>query len=487
MNLFRRKKKAPATENKRFWHDVKTVSKREPLIKEIQWSMPTVAGTTMDNSLSTSFNRKGMVAGGMPELQADWYLSQGFIGYPLMAFIAKHWLVDKACGMPARDSIRQGYKVDCDHADVIKALTKLDRKHNINKLMREHIQTGRRFGGSAALFLVESTDPDYYVNPFNPDGVTPGSYKGIKVIDPMHMHPVVDSGNVQDPASPHYMRPTYWRIGGSDYHYTHFVMFIPYPVADIAKPTYNYFGVSVPERIYERVYAAERTANEAPELAMTKRLGTAEVPDLEEADIDGMYEQFEALQAFRDNFGTMILPAGSNYTQHETALADLDTTIMTQYQLVAAGANVPATKLLGTTPKGFNATGEYEEGIYREELESIQANDLDPLLVRHYEMLARSEGLGAHEVSIQWEALDSPTAKEFAEINNLKAQTAVAYQQTGAIDGEDIRNALKVDVDSDYFGLKEAEFVDEEEDNPNQEAAELGGEPEEGDTGGLTA
>ncbi len=35
---------------------------------------------------------------------------------------------------------------------------------------------------------------------------------------------------------------------------------------------YNYFGVSVPERIYERVYASERTANEAPQLAMTKRL-----------------------------------------------------------------------------------------------------------------------------------------------------------------------------------------------------------------------
>ena len=30
---------------------------------------------------------------------------------------------------------------------------------------------------------------------------------------------------------------------------------------------------------------------------------------------------------------------------------------MTQYQLAASVANVPATKLLGTQPKGFNATG----------------------------------------------------------------------------------------------------------------------------------
>ena len=57
---------------------------------------------------------------------------------------------------------------------------------------------------------------------------------------------------------------------------------------------------------------------------------------------------------------------------------------MSQYQLVAAAANVPATKLLGTTPKGFNATGEYEEASYHEELESIQANDLSRLLARHH-------------------------------------------------------------------------------------------------------
>ena len=31
--------------------------------------------------------------------------------------------------------------------------------------------------------------------PYNEDGVTPDSYKGIKIIDPMHMHPVMEAGN----------------------------------------------------------------------------------------------------------------------------------------------------------------------------------------------------------------------------------------------------------------------------------------------------
>ena len=63
---------------------------------------------------------------------------------------------------------------------------------------------------------------------------------------------------------------------------------------------------------------------------------------------------------------------------------------MTQYQLVAAAAGVPATKLLGTSPKGFNATGEFEESSYGEELESIQQHDLSPLVNRHHLLLIRS-------------------------------------------------------------------------------------------------
>ena len=56
----------------------------------------------------------------------------------------------------------------------------------------------------------------------------------------------------------------------------------------------------------------------------------------------------------RDNYGVKVIDKDAeDLTQFDTGLADLDVTIMTQYQLVAAIAGVPATKLLGTTPKGF--------------------------------------------------------------------------------------------------------------------------------------
>ncbi len=40
-------------------------------------------------------------------------------------------------------------------------------------------------------------------------------------------------------------------------------------------------------------------------------------------------------------------------------------------------------------------------------------------------------------------------------MNLKKAQAAVAYAGIGAIDGEDVREQLRRDKDSDYFGLAE--------------------------------
>lgn len=141
---------------------------------------------------------------------------------------------------------------------------------------------------------------------------------------------------------------------------------------------------------------------------------------------------------------------------------------MTQYQIVAAAAGVPATKLLGTTPKGFNATGEYEHASYHEELETIQSNDLTPLVNRHHLMVMRSEvepalGLvpGSVRVEVDWLPVDSPSAKEYAEINKIKSDTDTALTALGAIDAVDVRNRLRGDKNSDYADLHEVERPEE--------------------------
>ncbi|MCG1018573.1 anti-CBASS protein Acb1 family protein, partial [Mycetohabitans sp. B4] len=107
----------------------------------------------------------------MPAAQVGWYASQSFIGYQLCALIAQHWLVDKACTMPGKDAIRNGYTVTVNDgtgvdAGVIDAIRREDKRFRINHHMREFVRMGRVFGIRIAMFVVQSTDPEYYAKPF---------------------------------------------------------------------------------------------------------------------------------------------------------------------------------------------------------------------------------------------------------------------------------------------------------------------------------
>lgn len=404
----------------------------------------------------------------IPETQVMWYASQSFIGYQLCAMIAQHWLVSKACLMPAKDATRNGYEITVNDGtevspDILDAMRKADVAYNINKNLIQFVQMGRVFGIRVAMFVVDSDDKEYYSKPFNPDGVTPGSYKGISQIDPYWITPQLDNEAAGNPAAINFYEPTWWNINGKLVHRTHLVIFRTEEVPDVLKPMYIYGGIPIPQKVYERVYGADRTANEAPMLALTKRMDVMKTDAAAALANEGDFTKRMQQWTFnRDNYGIKIIDREDDMLQFDLSLADLDAVIMTQYQLVAAAANVPATKLLGTQPKGFNSTGEYEEANYHEELESIQTHDLTPLLDRHHLLLMRSDiaphfNIEPFATTVTWNPLDAMTAKEQAELNKLKADTGQVLMSTGAIDGMDERSRVINDPESGYAGM-----VDEE-------------------------
>ena len=422
--------------------------------------------------------KRNMQQGSIPDALALWYTSQGFIGHQMAGMLAQHWLIRKACLMPGRDALRNGWdvaSVDGDDLpeDAVKMLQKADRKHKIKAAAEEFIFLGRVFGIRLALCKVDSTDPDYYEKPFNLDGVAPGSYRGIVQIDPYWCAPMLDGAAASDPSSKSFYEPTYWMVSGKKIHKSHVIIFRNGRVPDILRPSYLYGGVPVPQLIMERVYGAERTANEAPMLVQTKRTNVwltdmAKFAQLGDAGIERMNEW----ASYRDNYGIKLGDAeGDQFQQFDTALGDVDTVIMTQYQLVAAASGVPATKLLGTSPKGFSSTGEFESKSYHEELESIQEHDLAPLLERHHALVMRSEvrpRLGVDvETVVTWRPMDAPTAQELAATNLTKAQIGAALIQSGAIDSEEERRRIAMDPDGGYHGLGAmAPQIEDDEEDP---------------------
>lgn len=447
--------------------------------KTFQRELKMPDGVAMDSSMGIAKGSNTFFNNIIPAQQVLYFANQSFIGYQLCALIAQHWLVSKCCLIPAKDAVRNGYEISVNDGtevkpEIIDAIKEADVKYKLNGNLVEFIQMGRIFGVRIAMFIVDFGDPDemreFYKNPFNIDAVKPGTYRGISQIDPYWLTFQFDNAAAGDPSSRNFYEPTWWIINSLSIHRSHLIIFKTEEVPDILKPTYYYGGIPIPQKIVERVYAAERSANEAPMLLLTKRTSVMNI-DIAQAlaNPDEFNERMGFFTNLHNNFGVKSIGEDEEYNQFDTTLSDVDDVIMTQYQLVAAAANIPAVKLLGTSPKGFTSTGESEEASYHEELENIQNSDLTPLIERHHMLLIKSDicpqyNIGLFNTTISWASLDAMTAKEQAEVNKIKSEIDGNLINSGVIDQQEARERITKDPDSGYSGLT----GDSVESDPNE-------------------
>jgi hypothetical protein len=308
------------------------------------------------------------------------------------------------------------------------------------------------FGYGLVIPVVDGANME---EPYNIDGIKKGSYKGMTVVEPYWLSPELDQEAVGNPASKYFYIPTWYKIaGGKRIHRSWVIKVINSEVSDVLKPSYYFGGVPLTQQIYERVFAAEKVANEAPLLALTKRLLVAD------ANIENMVanpekaaEIMAQVTYFRDNFAVWFKNPNDTVNQIDTSLADFDAMVMTQYQLVASIAEMPATKLLKTTPKGFNSTGDYEQDDYNQSLIEIQENDYTPLIDRHNELMTKSDYGKVIKLKVTFNPIDTPTEKEVAEVDEIKSRTAGNYINSGILSPSEERNILRTDPEGRYTSL----------------------------------
>ena len=128
---------------------------------------------------------------------------------------------------------------------------------------------------------------------------------------------------------------------------------------------------------------------------------------------------------------------------------------MTQFQLVAAIAEMPVTKLMKTQLKGLANSGDYEMKDYNQSLVEIQENVYNRILERHYQILSYSEYGRDLELCVVWNPIDTPTEKELAEIEQIQANTDSVYIGAGVIDASEVRDSLRANDDSRFHNLSD--------------------------------
>jgi len=518
MSIFtRRKKKTPATEAEK--PKKKTLAQKAAERAAANWDPPkldkaailakhfqrkhdslkpvTAEGVAMDEDamaavMDSSFDTTTLYPNDVPGKILEFYAAHGFIGWQACSLLRQNHMIDAACSIPAEDAMApdyvltyaennkkgsEGEEKEVDEEKLVEIKEVSEDKFGIPGICQRLTINKKTFGIAIAIPVVDGADMS---KPFNIDGIKKGTYKGFTIVEPYWVSPQLDADSASNPASLHFYEPTWWKIGGGKLvHRSWCIKVVNTVVPDILKPTYYYGGVPLTQMIYERVYAAEKTANEVPLLAMSKRMLIADA-DVENliANPDEANAIVKAISYMRDNFAVWFKRQGDQVSQIDTSLGNLDEVIMTQYQLVASIAEMPATKLLKTTPKGFNATGEYEFKDYSQTLQEIQKHDFTPLIKMHNALYTKSKYGEDIPLVVTFNPVDAPTDKELAEVENIRAQVDSTYVMGGIVDPEEIRDIIRTEEGSRYSTLSD---VSESQEDLDDDAEKLAGELLKGD------
>ena len=96
--------------------------------------------------------------------------------------------------------------------------------------------------------------------------------------------------------------------------------------------------------------------------------------------------------------------------------------------------------------------------------QGIQRLDFVPILDFHYRLLAKSKYDIDNRYSVVFDAIDTPSEKDIAEIREITSRCDLNYIQAGVISPEEVRGVLREDINSGYNALTEE--IEEQEQDP---------------------
>ncbi len=439
----------------------------------------TVAMDSIDTCMKN--NTMSGMTGSPKDIVFTFFTKFGYIGWQICSVLAQHWLISNACSISNKDCLRNGWnnifvdKKEKDETEEEKdknqeILNKLydieQQEFSLNDKLLKWAYYRNVFGTA---FLLPKIDGIEYDKPYNPDGIKKGKFKGLAVIEPYWMIPEFDLEKMTDPTDINYFEPEYYRTAnGEKIHRSHLIVGRRKYVSDILKPSYYFGGISLAQEIYERVYASEKCANEAPLLLLTKRLNYYKVKIKELFTNPQKYKKLaDLLTEMRDNQGILFADHEDDFGQIDTSLTDLDPVIMEQYKLVSAIARIPVDKLFETNPTGgLSASGDYNIKNYNQDLNTLQNDVFKPAIDRINEIVMRSYFDKKDKVGIVFNPTDNPTEKEIAELNKQKADVISVYLQNGIITPEEARQKIVEDKMSGFAFLRGVEM---EEPTPEEQ------------------
>lgn len=255
----------------------------------------------------------------------------------------------------------------------------------------------------------------------------------------------------------------------------------------------RYWGISALQRANDRLRSLGSSLGSIDQLLSELGIGKYKIKDLAQllASPDGeqaIKRRVELTDLVKSTFRSMYLDNDEEFVRDTISFQGVPEMLQMLFMLISADTGYPMTRLFGMSPAGMNATGESDMNNYYDMVRSLQATELQPVLLRLVRLIAEWKGLD--EPYIEFRPLETMNEKEVAELERQKADkekieadTYKAYIDAGVLEPYEVR-FLKYGNTLDNIPVPEGlemPPVAEQAETPDDDSGDSGDEePEDG-------
>ena len=354
----------------------------------------------------------------------------------------RHTLFRKIVTAPASDITREWRNWQADK-EQIEAIEKAEQRLDLQRKLTWAMVLGRLYGG-AIIYMGGAKMGD----PSQPLDVETVGKDALEYLHVFSRHDVTADEVITDPTDPYYGHPRQYVLTASgswgsreiSIHPSRTIRFIG--LRDPSPTTANAnsgWGDSLYDLVRRSVDNAEQAFEEVSNLTHTANVDVLKIKGMMGGFLTAGYEtlfrkRMEAVSQLRSTKGMLLVDSDDDYVRQGTSFGGLPDVLQTFLMMVCAVADIPATRLLGRSPDGMNATGESDIRNYYDRLAGEQENELTPTIRPLDEALIRTAlGTRPPEVYFEWAPLWQPTPKERADIDKAVAETIKVIADTGVI------------------------------------------------------
>lgn len=386
----------------------------------------------------------------------------------LESMYVENWLAGKIVDVIPQDMTREWRTIlTSEEPEKVKEFEEFEQEIGVPDKFFEASKWARLYGGCGIVMGIDPAQGFEMEVPLIIDTLGVGALTHLTVIEAERLNHA-GTPLINDPTNPDFGKPEFYRIANTAemVHRSRILFFngleLPYHLR--IRQRLAFWGAPVIQRVMEAITNSDLGVNGVASLMAEASVDIIKYKGLtafltQPGGEDKIRKRFALMKLLKSINNMTLLDSEEDFETHSQTFAGLGELIDKFLALVAGASDIPVTRLVGTSAKGLNATGEGDLKNYYDNIRARQNREYNPQLRRLDRVMQRTLWGGEPDTwSFKWDSLFQLTEEQIAVMENARADRDIKYLTNGVIDELVVASQL---FEEGTYGNIDQKFLDD--------------------------